>query len=77
MKPRRAIWNTLKEEVVVMELHTNPDGTTWMDWGDSNSEELTDRVHDLLHALLEDQGECKLKLIRNLEAEERRKNETE
>lgn len=36
-----------------MELHTNPDGTTWMDWGDSNPEEFTDRVYNLLHALLE------------------------
>lgn len=58
-----------------MELHTNADGTTWMDWGDSNSEEFTDRVHDLLHALLEDQKESKLKFTRNLEAEERRRNE--
>lgn len=59
----------------MMELHTNPDGTTWMDWGDSSPEEFTDRVYNLLHALLEDQFECKLKMTRNLEAEERRKNE--
>lgn len=75
MKPRQAIQNTLKKEVSHLELHTNPDGTTWMDWENSSPEEFTSKVYSLLHALLEDQHECKLKMTRNLEAEERRRNE--
>ena len=52
-------------------------GTEQLGWigGIPAAEEFTSKVYSLLHALLEDQHECKLKMTRNLEAEERRKNE--